>query len=151
MGSGAVQVGAETAEQHQVRGGKWFHSKVFERRNPTLRAISPPLANQTHVLPLTRNPDHCLVVEHPCQHHSGASPPPQQANRRCPPPRKSRRHCRRPRPYCCPVCPVHGLNRSLQRGIARVCSHPAAGPWTPQGPTIRTVVPAPSQVEFMTR
>ena len=56
MGSGAVQVGAETAEQHQVRGGKWFHGKVFERRNPPLRVISPPLANQTHVLPLTRNP-----------------------------------------------------------------------------------------------
>src|SRR6478609_5433050 len=74
MSSGAVQVGAETAEQHQVRGGKWFHGKVFERRNPPLRVISPPLANQTHVLPLTRNPDRCLVVEHSCQHHAGASP-----------------------------------------------------------------------------
>ena len=56
MGSGAVQVGAEIAEQHQVRGGKWFHDKVFQRGNPPLRAISPPLANQTHILPLNRNP-----------------------------------------------------------------------------------------------
>jgi len=51
MGSGAVQVGAEPAEQHQVRGGKWSHSKVFERRNPPLRAMSPPLANRLMFFP----------------------------------------------------------------------------------------------------
>jgi len=78
MGSGAVQVGAETAEQHQVRGGKWFHSKVFERRNPPLRVISPPLANQTHVLPLTRNPITVLWSNNPVNITPG---PPRRPNK----------------------------------------------------------------------
>jgi hypothetical protein len=73
MSSGAVQVGAETAEQHQVRGGKWFHGKVFERRNPPLRVISPPLANQTHVLPPDPKPDHCLLVDIPVNITPGPS------------------------------------------------------------------------------
>src|SRR4051812_23116749 len=107
MGSGAVQVGAETAEHHQVRRGKWFHSKVFQRRYAPLGRCR----RRWLVRPMFPEPNPtCLVVEHPLSTSRRASPPPRQANCRCPPPRKSSTplSTTRAQPYCCPVCPVHG-------------------------------------------
>src|SRR6478672_2223467 len=61
MGQCAIQVGPETADQHQVGGGKWFRGKVFERLDPPHWTLSPQLANHTHILPPAprpRNPLH---------------------------------------------------------------------------------------------
>ena len=119
MGSGAVQVGAETAEQHQVREGKWFHGKVFERRNPPLRVISPPLANQTHVLPLTRNPTTVLWSNIPVNITPGLPAAPTSQ-----PPVPSSTEVSTPLiddldPTVARFVRSTGLTRSLQRGMAR--------------------------------